>query len=245
MKTIWSVLILAAAAVACGAEIEGPTEVDEHRLVRLELTGVDGSAVWEAIGIEQGRFTEADGGELNNGLKYWFTGPPGEYRVTATYLTDGTLGKVRTYVTIGDEPEPKPDPDVDPKPPVPPDPPVPPQPDVEPIIPGEGMRVMILYETSDTLPAEQQAILTSVKLADYLNDATTRDGRVPGYRRWTDDFRDEQLEHESDLWKTAYANVKDAAEELPWIVATNGDKQVSAPLPATVDETIALLKTVE
>lgn len=235
MRVYVAALVLAVGSLVSAGDIAvtGNTTVAPGDMAILTVVADDATGFyWTATNHERAVFDP-----LKNGSNVAFaTGTPGRYRWVVSVREGEISTPVMVEIVVGDAPEPTPTPD---------DVPDPPTPDVEPIIPGDGYRVMILYETSDVLSAEQQAILTSVKLRQYLRETTARDGQTPAYRVWTDDYEPGQLAHEVESWRESYPRVKAAAESLPWIVATNGDKQVSAPLPATVDETIALLKTVE
>lgn len=168
--------------------------------------------------------------------------PPGESQITAVLLKIDYEAKKTSQsilaVNLGyrsptpPEPEPGPDPGPDPKP------------DEKPPFPSDGFRVLILEETEDraSLPLSQSTILFSPIIRDYLINNTARDAKgYPGYRIWDDDFTN--LQYEQQVWKDAYEAAKrDSQGTLPWIVISDGKRGTSQPLPANVDETLALLR---
>lgn len=226
MRYLITLTLLLAATTASAQEIEGPESVPEHNLVRLELTGLaDGdSAIWDAFSLAG---AEADGLTAKSGAVYVFTGPPGKYRVTATYLSDGKLGQDRQYVTIGDAPEPDPvppEPDPEPTPPEP-------KPDDAPF-PADGLSVLILYETEtqNDLPSGQRAILFGREAREFLEAAT--DDR---YRVFDADVNVSKAE---PPWRAA---LDVPHESLPWLIISDGTTGFSGPLPADVDAFKALV----
>lgn len=201
--------------------------------------------------------------ETNGTVVQWFEDEPGLNLFPVDLLKDTRVavvtasreGKYRllAYTAIGDmpsrpavvtivvgkvPPKPVPVPDIDDDDPPTPDPP---KPDVDPILPGNGFRVMILYESGDRLPAGQAAIITSAKLRDYIESKGGKDS----YRIWDDDLTDANLANQPAEWRTGFANAKKAAKSVPWLIATNGSKQVSVALPADVDTTIQVLQGIE
>lgn len=126
--------------------------------------------------------------------------------------------------TVGEGPAPKP-----------PDPPMP-QPDPAPI-PLDGFRVLFVAESSSKLPPAQLAILTSATLRDYLNKKCVKgsDGRAE-WRQWD---KDTPIVKEDKHWSDAMARPR---QSLPWIIISNGKTGYEGPLPATVAETMTLLR---
>lgn len=115
--------------------------------------------------------------------------------------------------------------------------------DVQPI--GDKKLVVLFVEEfadRHLLPKEQSSITTSTKLLSFLNTHCAKGGpkgQTPEYRVWDDDYTDDDLKNESQMWKDVY---KRSRSSLPWIVVSNGDTGFEGPLPGTVDETIELLK---
>ncbi len=138
-----------------------------------------------------------------------------------------------------------------PTPPVPPPPPVPPTPPKPPTpIPGAGFRVLILEETAST----NRDVVSSTALRDYLIRKCVKgpDGKTPEFRILDDDFTVEQLSTMAPNWKEAYLTAKEhsskdkdgrvVSPQLPWLIVSDGKSGESRPLPATVDETLAVLR---
>jgi len=120
-----------------------------------------------------------------------------------------------------------------PPPPAPPGPgPTPPAPPAP--IPLPGLRVLIVYETADLskYPKDQLAALYAKSVRDYLATKTVKNG----YR-----FYDQNTDVSKDdpAWQTGMARPRTA---LPWILISDGKTGFEGPLPATTDDTLALLK---
>jgi hypothetical protein len=128
-----------------------------------------------------------------------------------------------------DEIKPKPiDPDVKPKPPV----------TTNPFGNVAGLHVMMVYADNSPLPIGQHNAIYGAKVREYLNAkcGVGSDGSTKNYRIWpasTISSGDEKV------WVDAFARKR---ESVPWIVIGNGAAGYEGPLPATVDETMALLK---
>ena len=121
--------------------------------------------------------------------------------------------------------------------PTPPDP-VPPDPSPAPI-PVEGNRVLIVYETNQALPPKQSLILTSQTFRDFLDEKCIMgpDGKTKEWRMFD---QDEMMTNSSKLWQDAMKRVK--GNKVPWIMISTGKTGFEGPLPATIEETIALIK---
>ena len=153
----------------------------------------------------------------------------GRYRLLA-YTAKGDMPSAPAIcvVVIGEAPPvpPGPGPKPDPTPPAP--------------IPVAGLRVLIVEETEDRpkLPANQTLILGSTLLRSWLNASCAKgaDGRSPEYRILD---KDTPMATDAKHWQDA---MKRPRSQLPWIVISNGTTGFEGPLPATVDETLALLK---
>lgn len=135
------------------------------------------------------------------------------------------------FVRVGKGPDPGPDPDPDPDP----DPTPSPAP-----IPEPGFRVLIFYESSDTLPALQQAILAGEEVAAYL-DKTCIDepDGTSGYRIY-DQHAD--LSNELPVWQKAFQR---RPQSLPWVIVSNGKTGTEEPLPASPSAFVELCKKYE
>jgi hypothetical protein len=134
-------------------------------------------------------------------------------------------------VLVGIDPPAPPEP---PKPPTPPAPPLPPTP-----IPVAGFRVLIVLESSDLnkLPASQVSVLTAKAVKDYLNLRCI--AGPDGIKEWRMWDKDVSTANVSKVWQDAMARPRIS---LPWIVISNGIAGYEGPLPATVTETLELLK---
>ena len=147
---------------------------------------------------------------------------PGRYRVVA-YCAKGDVASPAAVCTVvvGESPAP----------------PTPPGPAP---IPGDGLRVLIVYETADLskLPRAQANILTAAEVRAYLNAkcATGPDGRTAEWRIWDQNV---DTAAEAPTWRDAMARKRD---KLPWLVISTGKAGYEGPLPAAVDDTLKLLK---
>jgi hypothetical protein len=151
---------------------------------------------------------------------------PGSYKIG--FYTDGPSDCAYCVVVVGTPP-----------PPVPPGPPPPPP---LPPVPGDGLRVLIVYESDETgepaLPRAKRLILNSQSVRDYLESHCGPDPQKPtwkAYRMWDKDL-DATGQH------ATWAELRKQVKDVPGIVVTNGKESFSGPLPATVDETLQLLK---
>ena len=157
---------------------------------------------------------------------------PGVYELEATTAAGDELAQAVCLVTVGNAPPPGPNPPG----PTPPGPG--PDPFNPPPIPGDGLRVLIVYESGDTLPVGQHSILYGKTVRDYLN-ATCPVGPDGKTREWRIYDKDVDTTGESKLWQDA---LKRPHPSIPWIVISNGKTGFEGPLPATVDATLELLK---
>lgn len=113
--------------------------------------------------------------------------------------------------------------------------PLPPGPN--PPAPIQGLRVLMVYESSSNMTQGQMAVLYSPKVADYL-DAKCKDGKA-GWRRYDKDF---DAHGEPQIWQQIWADVKPKIKAVPALVVIDGTKGEALPLPETVDAALALLK---
>lgn len=141
------------------------------------------------------------------------------------------------WVTIGN-PVP-PDPPQPPTPPTPPQPPTPPTPPTPPAppapIPLAGLRVIIVEESADRmkLPKDQREIMFSQELYDYL------DKHCVSKRAWGIWDKDDDV---SAYGKEFVEAMKRPRTSLPWLIVSDGKTGFEGPLPATLAETLTLLK---
>lgn len=134
------------------------------------------------------------------------------------------------FVKVGTGPDPGPDPDPDPDP----------EPDVKPPIPEPGFRVFIFYESSDTIPELQRAIISGEESRAYLDKTciTEPDGTA-GYRIYDDDA---DLSNELPLWQKAFQR---RPKSLPWVIISNGVTGTEEPLPESPSKFLELCKKYE
>lgn len=162
---------------------------------------------------------------------YWFpqTAKAGTYRVLAIATANGKAPAIESLVVILGTPKPEPDPDPDPEPPKP-------DPSVVPI-PGEGLRVLIIYEQDDQAKYSPDTIkqLYSLTLRKFLNEQCVKGANgLPEYR-----VLDEEVEGEPSIWLTA---IKRKRESLPWLIISNGKSGFEGPLPAKEADTKSLIE---
>jgi hypothetical protein len=124
-----------------------------------------------------------------------------------------------------------------------PTPPVPPNPGPTPTpapIPVAGFRVLIVEDSTNRtkLPPAQQAVLFAKPIRDYLDAKCVvgADGKTHEWRIW-DQGTDAGADGEP--WASA---LKRTRQSLPSILISDGKTGFEGPLPATVAETLALLK---
>jgi hypothetical protein len=129
-------------------------------------------------------------------------------------------------VTIGEPgPDPKPP---DPKPPDP-KPPAP--------IPVDGFRVLIVYESADSIPAAQRLILTAQEVRQYLNSKCVMGAANKEWRIWD---KDVDTSGETKLWQDAMRRPR---QVVPWIIISDHPRGgFEGPLPKTLAETMTLLR---
>ena len=100
--------------------------------------------------------------------------------------------------------------------------------DVIPVVvdpfPGDGARMLVVYQTEDVddMPASQSLIFTSTLLRQYLDDKGTV------YR-----FLDADVAPKDEPWKSAFAMERG---ELPWVYYSNGVTGFSKGLPGSREE---------
>lgn len=228
------VALAAGRAAADGLSIDGPEAVAPYRIVRLKASGVPDKAgvIWRVRPVA-GTPT-VDWASRQNTKNVEWVAPPGQYRVeltAATVAADGTvsLDYAERVVTIGDAPSPPPGPGPGPGPTPGPAP-----------IPLPGFRVLMVVESADLskLPAAQVAVLTAADVRAYLN-AKCAVGPNGVNREWRQWDKDVVTANEAPHWQAAMARPR---QSLPWIVISTGTAGYEGPLPATVAETLTLLK---
>ncbi len=232
-------LLFAGIALAGDPAIVGPDRAEPYKLVRLKADGLPEKAgvLWDVMPLGKADLATGSGkGSLE------FVAPPGAYTVELLVITTGadgspSLNRIPKAVTIGVPPEPGPTPPG----PTPPGPtPTPPEPDVKPLIPGDGFRVLVVYETGkvQSLPKEQSSVLFARSVRDYLDQKCVagRDGVTREWRIWDQDV---DTLNETASWQAA---MKRDRKSIPWIVISTGKTGYEGPLPANVTDMLKLLK---
>ncbi len=202
-----------------------PIEGDRDKFVRLTLPGKVEEPQWQTF-----PFDVLDSEELDGGKRLVVSGPPGEYFAVAWYKSEGKAQIRRFRVRIGDPPAPAP---------VPPAPGPGPGPGPAPSplpVPGlaEGLRVVLVSETSARLPAAQAAALDSARVAEYLNAHCAKD--ASGRASWRLYDPDVTLAREdptmASLWAACLPKVRAPDARLPVVFIFNGPAGFPVPLPA-------------
>jgi hypothetical protein len=240
MRQALFLLLALAAPAAAELKIAGELKVPANRIVRLSAEGAaEGAAcIWDVSDEDRADLEELKGGRL------LFTGPAGAYKVKLRAIRldrDGAtqIETARATVVIGDPPPPVP-PGPTPPGPTPPGP-TPPGPTPGPApIPEAGLRVLIVYESSELskLPPAQANVLYARSVRDFLNAscAVGADGKTREWRIWDKDVDPSQ---ESAVWQAA---MKRPRASVPWLLVSNGKTGYEGPLPGTADDLLALLK---
>lgn len=231
-KTLCLIVLLCSATFSFGElKIAGPTTLPQNKIVRLTAEGAPaGSAyIWD---VDQEDRVDIE----EQGNRLLFTGAPGIFKVKVRSILfkDGKtlIETARATITIG-EPTPVP------PGPVPPGPtPVPPGPTPGPLA---GMRVLMLYESGDTLPAAQHTALTAKSIRDYLNSKCSKgpDGKTAEWRQW--DF-DSDASATPKAWQDLKAKGKKGP---PWVIIADAATNAVAfegPLPESAEALLNLLK---
>lgn len=137
---------------------------------------------------------------------------------------------IRRLIDVNLGPRPPPGPDVDPQPR--------PTPDGKSPWSETGFRVLITYESSD-LKSNYANVIKSQTIAEYLDAKCPKgsDGRTPEYRIYD---KDVVYPASARFWKEQLD--KRRSLPVPRIAIGDGVSGFEGPLPATVSETLALLK---
>jgi len=163
----------------------------------------------------------------------WLIDAPGKHWVDVTAIDFAKNIYVRQMVTatVGPRPPPGPTPP-GPTPPGPTPPPI-----VDPPIEGDGLRVLIVYESSElnTLTADQRDIFYGQTVRAYL---TANCVQIDRFSEWRILDQDTSFVDAGSRWVKA---LKRPRTSLPWILVSNGKTGYEGPLPATASETIELI----
>lgn len=158
----------------------------------------------------------------------WLLIGSGKYRITA-YGYDPEKGQARKRIDVELGP---------PQPPIPPEPPTPPPVPQDLPIEGQGLRMVVIYESSDLsrMPESQKQILYSIEIREYLNSKCPQENGSFEYRFWD---KDVDLEFVSERWKKAMAKPR---QSIPWVAIANGKEGFAGPLPGSVADMLTLLR---
>ena len=125
-------------------------------------------------------------------------------------------------------------------------PPVPPTPIPDPLhpIPAAGFRVLIVYDSTAPITAEQLGAMNGTKLAELLNTKCVKTASgLPEWRVWDQATIDEAgLSDESEVWRTIWGVAVPQLTKLPAVVIVVGNKTRVLSLPATEAETLKLIR---
>lgn len=163
-----------------------------------------------------------------------FTGLPGRY-VVVVLKGDEQPQQFFTKI-VGLKPEPKPDPKPDDPPKPPPD-----NTDAAPIPSLAGLKVLLIYESSDLppkIPRDQYNIKVDPEVTGWLTANTTPEN---GWVGWRVGDPDSGVAQGSMHWEKMLSLPRTS---LPWIVINDGtnNRGYSGPLPENSAKTIELLK---
>lgn len=168
--------------------------------------------------------------------KIIFSGPAGHYQVEAEVRSGDDVEQLLWEGDITGDGQPVPVP-------VPPGPgpgpgPTPAPTDANPFGELPGLHVFIVYEEREVqkYPFPQQAIIRGAKFRDYVDTKCVDDG----YR-----FLDQNVKITTPGAWFESALKKTDRKSLPWLYAGSGKVGISAPLPASADEAIALISKLE
>lgn len=187
-----------------------------------------------------------DGG-LGSSIAEAYPTVPGTYRIhgIARGTTKGEAdADIDSYEVEVAGPPPTPDPPKPPVPPIPPPtPPGPPKPPVPPPapapIPAPGLRVLIVYESSEEskYKADQVNTIYGQDFRDYCAANCAKNAKGQPELRIYD--KDVNTAGESDIWQAA---MKRPHPTLPWILVSNGTTGFEGPLPETKAEIMAVVQ---
>src|SRR4029079_5276600 len=85
-------------------------------------------------------------------------------------------------------------------------------------IPAQGLRVLMVYETSELnkMPPQQLLVLHSQTITDYMNSHCAKVGTQPEWRKFD---KDTDVSKQSTIWQDA---MKRPRQSIPWLVVSNG-----------------------
>lgn len=153
----------------------------------------------------------------------YLLGNPGRYWVDVTAIDFGAniYATRQLIVEVAAAPEPGPEPGPGPQPPGPTPGPAP--------IDGSGLRVLIVFESSDNLSHAHMSLIYGADYRSFLNGICVKEGQTPEWRILD---KDTQFKSQSK-WSKALARPR---QSLPWIIVSNGTSGYEGPLPESVSE---------
>lgn len=231
MRAILSLLVLASAALA---QTKGPADVTvaPGRLAAVPLTTDADESEYVVLG-DIDCFREYDPSPKTIKLRViGYT--PGTSYVVLSSVKGGKLQPIFTVkVIVSGTPAPKPP---EPKPPTPP------TPKVDPPIAGDGLRMLVVWESADLskYPSGIVQAMTSAEVRDYLRRKCPKgpDGVTPEFRIFD---KDQSVASESATWRDAKARA-DKAGRVPWLLVSNGKDGYDGPLPESAGTLLDILK---
>lgn len=188
------------------------------RLNKVETTLVSKKFIWKSVG-------DCDCIPDSSG-KFAITlfPTPGVYTIlVGGAKADEPLLETITIKVEGEAPKPPPGPKPDPDPK--------PDPVNPPPIPGDGLRVLMVYETAKSNEPGHLPLFSKT-IRDYLDAKCV----MAGYRIFDKDI---DASRDNKIWQDA---IKRPRTQIPWVVISNGKSGFEGPLPQTVPETLELLK---
>ena len=221
-------LLLAALTAAGSADLTLPKQVAGNPGELIQVTAITTSPTVKWVSLDPGLALVPGKHLKDTRTALAIAQTAGSYRLLAYGSISGQpTDPVITSVVIG-PPTPTPGPGPAPVPPPAPAP-----------IAGDGFRVLLLYDTAkvSSLPAAQQEILFAGSIRDYLNQKAVKGSSgLPDWRFW-----DASIDASQDS-KAFQDALKLPRTQLPWIIVSDGKTGFTGPLPASVDDALALLK---
>lgn len=164
--------------------------------------------------------------------EYYEIDKPGKWfiDVTAIDFAKSLYGRKSTVLEIGVGPEPAPTPEPGPTPT--------PTPDNVAPIEGDGLRVLIVYESFDApnLSKGHQEVMNSEKVRTYLTENCAKDEQ--GHAEFRVFDKDIVFNDKSSKWAKAISRPRSS---LPWLLISNGKTGYEGPLPEHVEEMVLLV----
>lgn len=163
--------------------------------------------------------------------EYYEIDQPGKWfiDVTAIDFAKSLYGRKSTVLELGVGPGPGPAP-------TPPEPG--PSPSQDAPIEGDGLRVLIVFESHDApkLSAGHQSVMYSEKVRSFLNENCVK--ASDGTAEWRLLDADTPFQDTQNKWAKALSRPRSS---LPWLLISNGKTGYEGPLPEHVEEMVLLV----